>query len=53
MMCNDTTTPVPQAEEDIEIAKWIDSNNVKDKLDKAYANIRLVVDTGISTMHHG
>ena len=53
MMCSDTTTPVPQAEEDIEIAKWIDSNKVEEKLDKAYANIRLVVSTGINTMHHG
>ncbi len=53
MMCNDTTPLVPQAEEDIEIAVWVDSNKVKDKLDKAYATIEQVVTNGIHTMHHG
>ncbi len=53
MMCSDTNEPVPQAEEDIEIVKWVETNNVLLKLDKAYANISEVITNGITIMHHG
>jgi ADP-ribose pyrophosphatase YjhB (NUDIX family) len=53
MMSSDETPPVPQQEEDIELAKWIPAAQVEEKLNKAYANIREVVNSGIQIMHHG
>jgi len=53
MISDDETMPVPQAEEGIEIVRWVDADNTGEKLKKAYANIADVVQTGISVMHHG
>jgi len=53
MMSSDATQPVPQLEEDIELAKWIATAQVEEKLNKAYANIREVLASGIQIMHHG
>ena len=53
MMCSDDTQPVPQQEEDIEVATWIPVGLVDEKLNRAYANIREVISNGITTMHHG
>ena len=53
MMCSDDAQPVPQQEEDIEIATWIPSTQVDEKLNRAYATVREVVTKGILVMHHG
>lgn len=53
MMSSDETEPIPQQEEDIELAKWIPTSQVEDKLNKTYANIKDVISSGIQVMHHG
>lgn len=53
MMSSDATPPVPQLEEDIEIAKWIPVGQIDEKLKKAYANIGDVITSGVQIMHHG
>ena len=53
MMCNDVTPPVPQTEEDIELATWIDIDEVELKFNKTYANIQDVIHSGVTMMHYG
>lgn len=53
MMCNDDTQPVPQAEEDIEIVKWMEPEQAEEKMQHTYANIRDVIHSGIMMMHYG
>jgi len=53
MMCSDNAQPIPQQEEDIEVATWIPAAEVDQKLNRAYANIRDIITSGINTMHHG
>lgn len=53
MMCNDNMPPVPQAEEDIELAKWMEPEQAEEKFNAAYANIRDVIKSGLLMMHNG
>lgn len=53
MMSDDTGKLTPQAEEGIEIARWVHTGELEHKLSKSYANIRMVIETGIRIMHLG
>ncbi len=53
MMCNDDATPVPQTEEDIELAQWMEPEVAEEKCRSGFANIRDVIHSGILMMHYG
>ncbi len=53
MMSNDDALPIPQIEEDIEIAKWMDPEEAEEKCLSTYANIKDVIQAGIQMMHYG
>ena len=53
MMSNDDAAPVPQLEEDIEIAKWMEPEQAEDICKTTYANVREVIQSGILMMHYG
>lgn len=53
MMSNDDALPVPQLEEDIEMAKWLEPEQAEEICKTTYANIREVIQSGITMMHYG
>lgn len=53
MMTDDKSTLIPQAEEGIEIVRWVHVDQLADKLNKTYANISEVIKTGVEVMQKG
>ncbi len=51
MKCFDDSTPIPQAEEQIELAQWLNEEQVEEKIKKTYSTIADVVDAGVMGMH--
>ena len=53
MMTDDKSPLIPQAEEGIEIVRWVNVDQLADKLNKTYANISEVIKTGVEVMQKG
>ena len=53
MMTDDKSPLIPQAEEGIEIVRWVNVDQLTDKLNKTYANISEVIKTGVEVMQKG
>lgn len=53
MITDDQSELIPQAEEGIEIVKWVKVDQLEDKLKKTYATIAEVIKTGVEMMQQG
>lgn len=53
MLSDDMQTLTPQHEEGIEIVKWVNEEDLPEKLKKTWSSIREVITNGVHVMHLG
>ena len=49
MQCSDSALPTPQIEEDIEIARWVSKNEIKELMQNSFSSIHELVDSYFNT----